>query len=528
MTDVDKKKIEKYRNLILDIPGINSAEYINSTTSSVTLSWGVEWSPDYIARDIIQNFRDANHTEIDAINVKTKNDQIVVSAKSTFDLRKLLFLGSNKAGDDETIGQFGEGAKAAYVSMIKMGVHDPINVSGDQAVVISVGPEVIEDMRPLVYHWFRIPKQNQTLFVVNTYNKELKKAFDFGLNHFWYEQNSLKSDLLYEYNDISTFKSTTKNEGYLFYGGIMRARIPHVPVCINISKKYIKIENKIKADRDRNSFSSALTNTFLSIWARSGFYYNGMKNNKAIKFILEKSRSQWPKGLPILSALANYAYHLRDDKSLHKLFGNKYYAESLFTHSRGISWGDFYDTKTQSKILRSDKNFEKKGRIKLPSYFVRFGVPSSLELFVKNKKAMEKRRKSDQTASLSKKQRKAVDYALSCVEKVAPAFSGLYSQFKEDEGIFELNIKAVKSEDILGELKDGRGYGDKTIYLNQKLFKEKFPRFFSILSHEMAHVFGGDGERQFSDVLTHILEQAVQKNSVFSRYSKTWEKAYRI
>ena len=141
---------------------------------------------------------------------------------------------------------------------------------------------------------------------------------------------------------------------------------------------------------------------------------------------------------------------------------------------------------------------------------------------------MEKRRKSDQTASLTKKQRKAVDYALSCVEKVAPAFSGLYNQFKEDEGIFELNIKAVKSEDILGELKDGRGYGDKTIYLNQKLFKEKFPRFFAILSHEMSHVFGGDGERQFSDVLTHILEQAVQKNSVFSRYSKTWEKTYRI
>ena len=75
---------------------------------------------------------------------------------------------------------------------------------------------------------------------------------------------------------------------------------------LKFSKKYIKIENKIKADRDRNSFSSALTNTFLSIWARSGFYYNGMKNNKAIKFILEKSRSQWPKGLPILSALANW------------------------------------------------------------------------------------------------------------------------------------------------------------------------------------------------------------------------------
>ena len=33
------------------------------------------------------------------------------------------------------------------------------------------------------------------MFVVNTYNKELKKAFDFGLNHFWYDQNSLKGEL---------------------------------------------------------------------------------------------------------------------------------------------------------------------------------------------------------------------------------------------------------------------------------------------------------------------------------------------
>ena len=56
----------------------------------------------------------------------------------------------------------------------------------------------------------------------------------------------------------------------------------------------------------------------------------------------------------------------------------------------------------------------------------------------------------------------------------------------------------------------------------------KYFKLSIILSHEMSHVFGGDGERQFSDVLTHILEQAVQKNSVFSRYSKTWEKAYRI
>ena len=85
MTNVDKKKIEKYKNLILDIPGVKKAEYVNSTTSSVTLSWGVEWSPDYIARDIIQNFRDANHTEINSIDVN-KRFNFILSLKNFIEL----------------------------------------------------------------------------------------------------------------------------------------------------------------------------------------------------------------------------------------------------------------------------------------------------------------------------------------------------------------------------------------------------------------------------------------------------------
>ena len=99
--------------------------------TSVCVSSSIPWYKNFEPSARLQAEPLSPCAEIDAINVKTKNDQIVVSAKSTFDLRKLLFLGSNKAGDDETIGQFGEGAKAAYVSMIKMGVHDPINVSGD-------------------------------------------------------------------------------------------------------------------------------------------------------------------------------------------------------------------------------------------------------------------------------------------------------------------------------------------------------------------------------------------------------------
>ena len=68
------KKIETYKNLILDVPGINQATYQKSVESSVTTSWGVNWDSDYIARDILQNFRDANLNEIEKVKVDTKGD----------------------------------------------------------------------------------------------------------------------------------------------------------------------------------------------------------------------------------------------------------------------------------------------------------------------------------------------------------------------------------------------------------------------------------------------------------------------
>ena len=518
------KKIETYKNLILDVPGIDQATYQKSVESSVTTSWGVNWDSDYIARDILQNFRDANLNEIEKVKVDTKGDRILVTGNNCFDLRKLFFVGSNKAGDDTTVGEYGEGFKAAVVSMLKRGVTAPVSVSNDTAVVIDVGEEVVEDLRPLVYHFFKVNKQNKTMFMVNTYDKELKAAFDFGMSHFWYEKNPLISEELHSYNDISIYKSSRPNQGYLFYRGVMRGKIDHIPVVINIPKKYAQIENKIKSDRDRNSFDNKLVNNFLNIWARSGFHYHGMKENAAIKFILQKSKSIWDKGHPLLAALGANAWNIRDDKSLSKLFGKNYFSESSHFYSRAITWSEWYDRKTQTYIIRKDREFEKKGKIKLPSYFVRFGVPSSLDLFIKNKEAMEKRIKTKSTAALSPKQKKAVGFVMECISKVAPNFSSIYNSFKEDQGIYELDFKTIESKDLLGELKDSRDYDGKTIYLNKDLFKSNFGKFFAILTHEMSHVFGKDGEREFSDVLTHLIEQAVSKNSVISKYSRGWAK----
>ncbi len=521
------KKINIYKNLILDVPGVTSAQFEKSIESSVTTSWGVNWDADFIARDILQNFRDANLNEIEKVVVNTKNDKILVEGNNCFDIRKLFFVGSNKQGDETTVGEYGEGFKAAVVSMLKRGVQAPVSVSGNTAVVIDIGEEVIEDLRPLVYHFFKVNKQNKTMFMIHTYDKELKAAFDFGMSHFWFEKNSLVGEELHSYNDISCYKSKNPKEGYLFYRGVMRGKISHIPIVINIPKKYAQIENKIKSDRDRNSFDNKLVNSFLSIWARSGFHYHGMTNNAAIKYVLEKSKSIWDKGHPLLAALANNAWNIKDDKSLIKLFGNKYFAESAHYHSRGVTWSEWYDRKTQTYIIKKDRELEKKGKIKVPSYFVRFGVTSSLEMFIKNKEALEKRIRTKKTAALSPKQKKAVNYAMECISKVAPNFSSLYNNFKEDQGIYELDFKTIESKDLLGELKDSRDYDGKTIYLNKDLFKSNFGKFFAIMTHEMGHVFGKDGEREFSDVLTHIIAQAVDKNSVISKYSKNWSR-YKI
>ena len=89
------KKIEIYKNLILDVPGVNSVQFDKSIESSVTTSWGVNWDADFIARDILQNFRDSNLSEIEKVIVNTKNDKILVEGNNCFDLRKLFFVGSN-------------------------------------------------------------------------------------------------------------------------------------------------------------------------------------------------------------------------------------------------------------------------------------------------------------------------------------------------------------------------------------------------------------------------------------------------
>ena len=67
--------------------------------------------------------------------------------------------------------------------MARMGITNPIMISGEQCLIVSVGKEVpgTDGLRALVYNYFKINKLKGNYFIINTLDKKLKKAFEFGL-----------------------------------------------------------------------------------------------------------------------------------------------------------------------------------------------------------------------------------------------------------------------------------------------------------------------------------------------------------
>ena len=54
---IDARKIEKYTNMLRDLPNVNKVEYVESKTSNITTSWGAQpWCELMVSRDILANF----------------------------------------------------------------------------------------------------------------------------------------------------------------------------------------------------------------------------------------------------------------------------------------------------------------------------------------------------------------------------------------------------------------------------------------------------------------------------------------
>ena len=246
--------IKKLKGIILELNEVTEAEHIKSITSSVTTSWGEEiWDHEKISRDILQNARDgvvSAKMDINQIKISTDDDQIKVYAPNEYCLEKLYYIGSSKTEQDNMIGAHGEGVKKCLSDMARMGITNPVIISADQCLIVSVGKEVpgTDGLRALVYNYFKINKLKGNYFIINTLDKKLKKAFEFGLRNFFYSSNPLIGEVLHSYNDITIYKSKTK-DGFGFYKGLKRVDIKGIPVIISIDKKYTALEKSKNRSR---------------------------------------------------------------------------------------------------------------------------------------------------------------------------------------------------------------------------------------------------------------------------------------
>jgi hypothetical protein len=531
----NNKNIEKYKNMLLDLPSVNRVEHIESKTSNITTDWSATgFTPFQIAREFGANFYDScieNKLPIDNVKISTKNDQIVMySPKTRFSLKKLFFLGSKKLELDNSaiVGMHGEGYKLSIVSLARLSVYDPINISGSDALIVGIGKEDPEtNLRPLVYHYFKINEQDGTYFIINTLSPELKKAFEKTMLNFMHPKNPLVGELLNEYNDIQCYKSTEK-DGYGFYRGLQRIKIKNIPVIINIKKPYAALEKLTRQDRDRNNFSEKIQGKFFNIFCSSGFGYEFNGDNPAIYHIIKSSKPIWEKGAPLLRALASASYSkLKDSTKLKKLFGNNYFAESKFRYCDGMDWSTWYSTTTQSWILRRDRRENQKKK-KLPSYFSYLGLESSLDAFIRSKKNSEKRIKNKKTADLTSKENRVVDFLFKASRAINPSFANLFNINDEESNLYDVKFRKIFCKELHGELKNNSSYNSKTVYLHKDLFKANFGTVFSVFLHELSHATGSkDGQREFSDMLTVLLGNSIDKHKTISKYNKEWNR-YRV
>jgi hypothetical protein len=481
--------------------------HLDSRTSSVTTSWGVDWNETYIARDLMQNFFDANQEQLPQVQVIVEGTKVTISAPAKFELARLFYLGSEKGDGD--IGQYGEGFKAAAVCLLRDHGIEPIAVSGDQIVYLRVDSEKIAgtELQPVVYYLLRSSENHDgARLILRGCSKNLIRALQDGLSHFFYEQNPLLGIKLWSSwdHDFAVYAAKT-NVGHVFYHRLKRGEIPDIPVILVINKGYGRIEKKIKSDRDRNAFGGELMEVFYQIFARSG-----VKSDQAgQQAIVSVARNCWVRGHPLLKEIAEAGrYHNEWPLAKTKaVFGDQFYARS--------------STQDQAQALQYEnweRAWREKGRQALPAYFSRFGVINAYAYGEELKRKAHEEAKARHNRLPTYAEQRSIKTLTDALRDFAPVIMKIFAKRTTSYSVAETEI-------ILGELREKRNYQSREVFLSSAVFVADFAEALAIFLHEHSHIFGYDGSRGFTDALTELMETLVRERKNLDAYEVKWNEA---
>ncbi len=485
---------------------INGLKFDRTEVSSVTTAWGVDWTEEMVARDLLQNFFDANRGRVSEIRVTLIQNDVLISAPAEYSLNRLLFLGSEKGPDD--VGQYGEGFKAAVTCVLREHGNAVAAVSGKQAVVIRVSETPVsgtEKLFPLIYDFFTCDAVSGNRLVLRGCSAKLRRALEDGLTHFFYDGNPLIGEQLGDKSDKFSMYRSTSSDGHIFYCNLKRGEIPDVPLILVVKRPYAEIEKKVKSDRDRKAFGEELRSVFFKVLARGLFDWQGYQ-----RIAVNAARSFWERGEghPLLAAIAE-THHYRGAwaaEDAKKIFGDTYFARS----------SDPQDTAGRIQYDTIEREWRNQGRKQLPGYFSKFGVISA-EAQVKEaeeKARREARDREQRPPTLT--EARAIKLLSNALAKLAPAIEKVFATA-------HTTYTVAATDTLLGELRGERKYQSREVYLAEKIFEEDFAHSLAVFLHEHAHIFGYDGSRGFSDALTELIEVVIRFRHQLDDLEAQWE-----
>jgi hypothetical protein len=496
-----QQSLERLQELV---PG-HSFQHQKTERNAVTTAWGVDWDEVLIARDLIQNFFDANRHDVARIRIESSGRTATVAAPTPFNLERLFFLGSEKTESD--VGQYGEGFKVAITCLLRDHEVTPLSLSGDLALVVRISEEPVRDTQlyPLVYDFFTVsPPIAGTTLLLSGCTRKLLAALKEGLHHFFYPSNPLIGSGLWSSRDgrYAIYESTTNN-GYAFYRNLRRGEVAGIPLVLCIRDEVKKVEKRIGHDRDRNAFGEELLGVYYAAFAQQGLRHSS--DGQAI--VVRAAKPSWPHGHSLLSTIADtagYRSMLFDEKTTRSLFGDGYFAHSA-TH----------ESAEQLRYSLIESEWEKAGRIRLPGYFAKFGVVSA-EQYLRSldEKARQESRKSG-SRSPSPAEREGILLLQRVLKFLAPTLS---SMLENRSSSYTVGLTDV----VLGELRSSRHYQSVDVYLAAVLFTSEFSHAMAVFLHEHSHIFGYDGSRGFTDALTELLETVVQYRNELTPFEEEW------
>lgn len=486
----------------LDIPG--TVQPVRTLTSAVTTAWGVDWDEVYIARDLMQNFFDANREAIEKILVRKNGPDVLITAPAPFNLDRLFYLGSEKGAND--VGQYGEGFKVAATCLLRDHAVTPIAMSGRDVVVLRVAGRTVADTKlsPVEYDFYRHDRDVPgTVLILPGCSGPLVKALEEGLTHFFHHTNPLLGAKRWSSaGDEFSIYDSTNGQGHVFYRNLKRGEIEGIPVVLVINKEYQAIERKIRKDRDRNAFGDEVMRLFYNHFARYGLRYG----TDGQWVIVQAAQSCWEKGHPLLNEMAESGRNHWTQARVHDVFADRYYARS----------GRPSDPTVQLEIDRLERLWRDEGKVALPGYFRKFGVLNAEdEIRCVQEKATEESKKNNQRKPTTAEQH-AIQLLSKVLQDLAPEIIALFD--KETT-----SYTVARNEFVLGQLKSGRTYRSREVFMAEHVFVSDFPESLAIFLHEHAHIFGYDGSRAFTDALTRLLETVVRHRHDLDQYQAGWE-----